>query len=137
MAFAYNQHCMGRRIHARYPGHQVVRGGSARHYARCLFKPAHAHACAQSLHQPGGPALFDELPESLKSYRADLVYVTDRKWERDEDGVYGYGYGRSQSTAFGTVTVGIGPVGEHYKIADDNEIDGAELLRLARAARPA
>lgn len=35
-----------------------------------------------------------------------------------------------------TVTVGIGPVGEHYVIADDNEIDGAELLRLAREARP-
>lgn len=35
-----------------------------------------------------------------------------------------------------TVTVGIGPVGEHYAIADDNEIDGRELLRLAREARP-
>jgi esterase/lipase superfamily enzyme len=59
--------------------------------------------------QPGAPPLFNNLPESLKTSRAELVYVTDRKPEQDESGNLIYGYGRSQSIAFGTVTVAIEP----------------------------
>lgn len=48
---------------------------------------------------------YDELPPALKSTNVDLLYVTDRTPESDEEGNLRYGIGRSQSLAFGSVVV--------------------------------
>jgi esterase/lipase superfamily enzyme len=55
------------------------------------------------------PALFGELPAELRSSEIDLMFVTDRKPERDEEGRFRYGYERSASAAFGSATVSLGP----------------------------
>ncbi len=55
------------------------------------------------------PALFTDLPDELKSNQIDLLYVTDRTPETDEDGNLTYGYGRSRSMAFGSAVVSIEP----------------------------
>jgi len=48
------------------------------------------------------------VPDSLKSNKIDLLYVTDRAPETSDDGALIYGYGRSASMAFGSVVVEIG-----------------------------
>jgi esterase/lipase superfamily enzyme len=48
---------------------------------------------------------YEELPPALQSTNVDLMYVTDRAPETDEDGNLRYGIGRSQSLAFGSVVV--------------------------------
>ena len=48
---------------------------------------------------------YEELPPALQSMNVDLMYVTDRAPETDEDGNLRYGIGRSQSLAFGSVVV--------------------------------
>lgn len=53
--------------------------------------------------------LFSELPESLRSNEIDLLYVTDRLPERDENAQFTYGYGRSYSLAFGSVRIALDP----------------------------
>jgi esterase/lipase superfamily enzyme len=55
------------------------------------------------------PALFGELPAELRTREIELLFVTDRKPERDEDGRFRYGYERSASTAFGSATVSLSP----------------------------
>jgi esterase/lipase superfamily enzyme len=55
------------------------------------------------------PELFVDLPEELKTSQADLLYVTDRKPETNEEGELIYGYGRSLSLAFGSAVVAIQP----------------------------
>ena len=50
----------------------------------------------------------DQVPEALKSNRVDLLYVTDRSPESDENGNLAYGSERSDSIAFGSVMVEIG-----------------------------
>ena len=55
------------------------------------------------------PALFGELPAELRSSDIDLLFITDRKPERDEDGRLRYGYERSASTAFGSATISLSP----------------------------
>jgi esterase/lipase superfamily enzyme len=57
----------------------------------------------------GAPELFTALPSELQDNRVDLLYVTDRVPETDDDGVLTYGYGRSRSTAFGSAIVTIEP----------------------------
>ena len=57
----------------------------------------------------GAPELFTALPSELQDNRADLLYVTDRVPETDDDGVLMYGYGRSRSAAFGSAIVTIEP----------------------------
>lgn len=48
---------------------------------------------------------YEKLPPALKSTNVDLLYVTDRTPETDEEGNLRYGIGRSQSLAFGSVVV--------------------------------
>ena len=55
------------------------------------------------------PPLFGDLPAELRSSEIDLLFVTDRKPERDADGRFRYGYERSASTAFGSATVSLSP----------------------------
>lgn len=57
----------------------------------------------------GAPELFTALPSELQDNRVDLLYVTDRVPETDDDGALTYGYGRSRSTAFGSAIVTIEP----------------------------
>jgi esterase/lipase superfamily enzyme len=55
------------------------------------------------------PELFTALPSELQDNQIDLLYVTDRVPETDDDGALTYGYGRSRSTAFGSAIVTIEP----------------------------
>lgn len=48
---------------------------------------------------------YEQLPSALQSTKVDLLYVTDREPETDEEGNLRYGIGRSQSLAFGSVVV--------------------------------
>lgn len=48
---------------------------------------------------------YEELPPALQSTNVDLLYVTDRTPETDEEGNLHYGIGRSQSLAYGSVVV--------------------------------
>ena len=48
---------------------------------------------------------YEELPPALQSTNIDLLYVTDRTPETDEEGNLYYGIGRSQSLAYGSVVV--------------------------------
>jgi len=52
--------------------------------------------------------LFEDLPPSLQKTEVELMYVTDRAPEKDENDNLRYGFGRSGSLAFGTVTVALG-----------------------------
>jgi esterase/lipase superfamily enzyme len=49
-----------------------------------------------------------EVPESLRSSQVELLYVTDRTRETDQNGETFYGAGRSSSAAYGSVVVEIG-----------------------------
>lgn len=53
--------------------------------------------------------LFTGLPENLRSNEIDLLYVTDRVPETDENGQFAYGYGRSYSLAFGSARIALQP----------------------------
>ena len=68
------------------------------------------------------PPLFTDLPEELRSSKIDMLYVTDRHPETDEDGRMFYGYQRSNSLAFGSAIVSLEP-----------EISWEELERLSLA----
>ena len=48
---------------------------------------------------------YEQLATQLKSTQVDLLYVTDREPEHDEEGKLHYGVGRSQSLAFGSIVV--------------------------------
>ncbi len=52
--------------------------------------------------------VYPELPVEHKSNTVDLLYVSDRKPEIDDNGELFYGYGRSPSVAFGSAIVLIG-----------------------------
>ena len=57
----------------------------------------------------GAPELFIALLPELQNNRVDLLYVTDRVPETDENGALTYGYDRSRSVAFGSAIVTIEP----------------------------
>ncbi|MEM7171779.1 MAG: alpha/beta hydrolase [Pseudomonadota bacterium] len=52
--------------------------------------------------------LFETLPDEYASTQVELIYVTDRAPERDEEGKLRYGYNRSNSLAVGTAIVDLG-----------------------------
>ena len=52
--------------------------------------------------------LFEVLPPEYASTLVELIYVTDRGPETDEDGNLRYGYNRSNSLAVGTTVVDLG-----------------------------
>jgi esterase/lipase superfamily enzyme len=58
---------------------------------------------------PQAPALFEDLPEALRGSEIDLLFVTDRRPERDEEGRLRYGHERSYSVAFGSARVTLNP----------------------------
>jgi esterase/lipase superfamily enzyme len=66
--------------------------------------------------------LFTGLPPELMGSQMDLLYVTDRQPENDEEGNFGYGAGRSRSLAYGSAVVNILP-----------EMDWKELERASVA----
>lgn len=81
--------------------------------------------------QPGAPALFDTLDPSLQTSTMDLLFVTDRSKERDEEGNLAYGWGRSHSTAFGSVTVTIQPAMDWDRLVTlSKQADRDETLTL-------
>ena len=68
-------------------------------------------ACASTVRLPasiydddmiGG---YERLPTQLQSTEVDLLYVTDRNPEHDDEGNLRYGVGRSRSLAFGSIVV--------------------------------
>lgn len=61
-----------------------------------------------NLYATGAAELYPDLPEELRAPSAELVYVTDRAPEPQQDGRLGYGYGRSRSAAWGIARVEIG-----------------------------
>jgi len=75
--------------------------------------------------------LFDALPEEYASTRVELIYVTDRGPETDEDGNLRYGYGRSNSLAAGTTVVDLGTDATWEDLAEasrtQSRIKGFEL----------
>ena len=52
--------------------------------------------------------LFEELPNEYTSTLAELIYVTDRAPETDENGNLSFGYKRSDSLSIGTTVVNLG-----------------------------
>ena len=52
--------------------------------------------------------LFNELPDEFTSTKVELIYITDRAPETDEQGNLRYGYQRSPSLAVGTTVVDLG-----------------------------
>ena len=61
-----------------------------------------------NLYADQGAFPADEVPESLQRNKVELLYVTDREREVDQNGNAFYGPGRSSSSAYGTVIVEIG-----------------------------
>lgn len=61
-----------------------------------------------NLYSTGGEPLFGELAPELRTPSVDLLYVTDRRVEKDASGNLNYGYGRSSSLAFGSARVELG-----------------------------
>ena len=53
-------------------------------------------------------AFSPELSPELQTSVANVLYVTDRMPETDDNGEFGYGMGRSISLAFGNAEVGLG-----------------------------
>lgn len=64
----------------------------------------------------------DQVPEALRSNQVDLLYVTDRSPESDENGKLAYGSERSDSIAFGSVVVEFG-----------DEISWQKLVRASQS----
>jgi len=70
-----------------------------------------AGACSSLQPLPGSiyadetARVYERLSPQLQSTDVDLLYVTDRKPEYDDEGNLRYGIGRSQSLAFGSVVV--------------------------------
>lgn len=58
---------------------------------------------------PDAPELFTDLPAELRRSEADLLYLTDRAPQKDDQGNLEYGYGRSHSAAFGSAIVNFEP----------------------------
>ena len=59
--------------------------------------------------QTNAPELFTDLPPELQNNQVDLLFLTDRAPETDENGNLVYGYERSRSAAFGSAIVSIQP----------------------------
>jgi len=51
---------------------------------------------------------FASVPAALRTDTVDVLYVTDRRPETDDEGTIEYGHERSESLTFGSVVVGIG-----------------------------
>jgi esterase/lipase superfamily enzyme len=61
-------------------------------------------------HGTNAPELFEEsLSSELKSSEVDLLFITDRQPETDDDGNLIYGYKRSYSLAYGSAVVSLLP----------------------------
>ena len=52
--------------------------------------------------------LFNELPPEFTSTQVELIYITDRAPELDDDGNLHYGFNRSNSLAAGTTVIDLG-----------------------------
>jgi len=75
--------------------------------------------------------VYPELPAELKSNMVDLLYVTDRKPEIDDQGKLFYGFGRSPSVAFGSAIVEIGDNAPWATLVKSSLVDErSERLKL-------
>ena len=74
---------------------------------------------------------FENVHPELVGSEAEILYVTDRSPETDEDGELGYGTGRSNSTAIGTVTVAFGDSTWDELQADARSGERSEELNLS------
>jgi len=74
---------------------------------------------------------FRDVPPALQTSTLDVLYVTDRAPERDQDGKLVYGIGRSTSVAFGSAVVRIG-VQESWQdlVAAGQRVEPDEPLEL-------
>ena len=57
----------------------------------------------------GAPELFNALPSELQDNRMDLLYVTDRVPETDDDGVLTHGYGLAPGAENGRPLESVAP----------------------------
>ncbi|MEA3275254.1 MAG: alpha/beta hydrolase [Pseudomonadota bacterium] len=73
-----------------------------------------------NLYASAGREPFTAVGADQRSTRIDLLYVTDRAPERDEQGNLGYGHERSRSMAFGSATIQIGEEGTWEALARDS-----------------
>lgn len=64
---------------------------------------------------------FETLSQPLRTNSIDLLYVTDRKPEINEENVFGYGHLRSLSMAFGSVMVIPGPAMNWNQLVEASE----------------
>ena len=111
----------------------------ARTYGSILLYVLLIAGCAESrllmptpnLYTDEKATLFDALPEEYASTLVELIYVTDRGPETDEDGNLRYGYGRSNSLAAGTTVVDLGRNATWENLAEasrtQSRIKGFEL----------
>ncbi len=74
----------------------------------------------------------DQVPEALRSNQVDLLYVTDRSPESDENGKLAYGSERSDSIAFGSVVVEFGDC----DVSGCHQCSGRRLLDGIQHRRP-
>ncbi len=61
-----------------------------------------------NLYVKSGPASFAKVVPEFQSNTVDILYVTDRKPEKQKQGQAQYGFGRSDSSAYGSCVVEIG-----------------------------
>ncbi len=91
----------------------IVNLGAA--LALLVFLPGCASQGRQLMPMPNlyagahAPELFAGLPDELMNNQADILYLTDREPEFNDEGRLEYGSGRSRSVAFGSAIVTIKP----------------------------
>jgi esterase/lipase superfamily enzyme len=61
-----------------------------------------------NLYAAGHEQLFENIADELKDPSVQLLYMTDRVPEKNEEGEFAYGFGRSSSVGFGTATIELG-----------------------------
>ncbi len=79
------------------------------------------------IHSEAAADPFASVPKGLRTDTVDVLYVTDREPERDDEDRLEYGHGRSESLAFGSVVVGIGDSPGWEALARESRTDDREL----------
>lgn len=82
----------------------------------------HALMPTPNLYTDANAPLFGDLPTEYENTKVELVYITDRAPERDEDGKLFYGYRRSNVLSVGTTIVDLG-----------EDVTWAQLLEASRS----
>lgn len=104
-----------------------------------LFGCSSDHSLMPTPNIYAGPGKYpvSEIPERLRNNQVELLYVTDRTGETDQEGEALYGAGRSNSAAFGAVVVEIGNAEPWEAIVEASQTGkrNQELLLRVRSVR--